>query len=181
MSKYIKLSIATQLATGTTTADGIPPATSTDLLIDGAASFLDDGIRPGDIVFNDTDKTYEVIASVDLADTNQLNMITGDGLDTGKDYIVYSQDATTSYQLVPLDAIASVSQASATSTVIQVTAVANATYTIAHTNYGDAATPLFANLILDAMVEGSSPNDRPKVVTDVELGTSAFIDSITVS
>ena len=178
MSKYIKLSVAQQMATGTTTSDGI----ATDQLIDAAAAFLDDGIRPGDIVFNGTSNAIAgAVASLDLAVTTQLNMVAGHGVDTAQAYIIYSQDATTTYQLVPLDAIASVAQASATSTVIQVTAVANATYTITHTDYGTLADPLFANLILDAMVEASSPNDRPKVVTDIDSGILAFIDSIVVS
>ena len=182
MSKYIQLSVAQQMATGTTTSDGI----ATDQLIDAAATFLDDGIRPGDIVFNGTSNAIAgAVASLDLPAppgvTTQLNMVAGHGVDTAQDYIIYSQDATTTYQLVPLDAIASVAQASATSTVIQVTAVANATYTITHTDYGTLADPLFANLILDAMVEASSPNDRPKVVTDIDTGILAFIDSIVVS
>jgi len=182
MSKYIKLSVAQQMATGTTTANGIP----TDQLIDVAATFFVDGIRPGDIVFNSTDAAIAgPVASLDFpvppGVTTQLNMVAGDGVDTAKAYIVYSQDATTTYQLLPLDAIASVNQASATSTVILVTAVANATYTITHTDYGSAANPLFANLILDAMVEASSPNDRPKVVTDVDSGVLAFIDTIVIT
>jgi len=181
MSKYIKLSVAQQMATGTTTSNGIP----TDEVIDAAATFFDDAIRPGDIVYTTATPTYNTVKSLDYPSppgvTTTLKMVAGEGINTGLDYIVYSQDATTTYQLLSLEAIAAVNQTSATQTEVQLTAVANATVTIEHTAYGDAANPLFANLILDAMVEASSPNDRPKVVTEVDAGVAAFIDTITVS
>jgi len=184
MSKYIKLSIATQLATGTTTSNGIP----SDQTIDTGATFLADGIRPGDIVYTTATPSYNTVKSLQFSDpvnpavdTTILDMVAGEGINTALAYIVYSQDATSTYQLLPLDAIASVNQTGPLETVVQLTSVANATVTIDHTSYGTAANPLFANLILDAMVEASSPNDRPKVVTEVDAGVSAFIDAIAIT
>lgn len=175
MSKYLKLYVATELATGTTTGDGT--AGSNNKVIDGGQGFELDGISLGDLV-----STSAGITQVTAVAATELTVTAGTGVPNATAYKVYSQEGDRSqFQIVPLAQIATVSQASATSTVIQTTAAANDTITITHTSYGTAANQLFAIKILNLMEEAASPSEKPKVIFELEEGTSSIITEIGVA
>lgn len=128
MEKFLDIPVYVLLASGTTDGDG----TAADELIDSSATFEDDGVAVGDIIHNSTDNTYTTVVGV----TSQtvLEVESGEGLDTGKDYFIHSGTKSVG-QLVSAVDTAIVEQASVSSTTINYdSAVSGAdVMTITHT------------------------------------------------
>jgi hypothetical protein len=103
MQKYVEVKVQDTVATGTTTVD----ETGNLELQDGAATFTGGVVNAGDVVHDTTDDRMYTVVSV--VDANTLSLVAigaaqGTGLDTGKNYIIYS---ATSYskQLIASDGV----------------------------------------------------------------------------
>ena len=89
MQKYVEVKVQDTVATGTTTVD----ETGNLELQDGSATFTGGVVNPGDVVHDTSDDRMYTVASV--VDANTLSLVVigatlGTGLDTGKNYIIYS-------------------------------------------------------------------------------------------
>jgi len=103
MQKYVEVSVQSTVASGTTTVD----ETGNLELQDGAATFTGGVVNIGDVVHDTTDDRMYTVTGV--VDANTLSLLAigavkGTGLDTGKNYIIYS---ATSYskQLIASDGV----------------------------------------------------------------------------
>tara|TARA_R110000796_G_scaffold8280_3_gene27352 strand:- start:3952 stop:4506 length:555 start_codon:yes stop_codon:yes gene_type:complete len=111
MQKYVEVNVQDEVATGTTTVD----ETGNLELQDGAATFTGGVVNAGDVVHDTSDDRMYTVVSV--VDANTLSLLAigaavGTGLDTGKNYIVYSATAS-SKQLIATDGVVVVENASA--------------------------------------------------------------------
>jgi len=78
--------VAVKTSTSTSTVAG--------RLIDNTVDFIELGLKIGDIVVNETDKTMTTVTGV--VDANTLNL-TDDIVPTGKMYVIYSDTTTNAY------------------------------------------------------------------------------------
>ena len=111
MQKYVEVKVQDTVATGTTTVD----ETGNLELQDGSATFTGGVVNPGDVVHDTSDDRMYTVASV--VDANTLSLVAigatlGTGLDTCKNYIIYSATAS-SKQLIASDGVVVVENASA--------------------------------------------------------------------
>jgi len=105
MQKYVEVSVQKSLASGTTTADE-----SGNLeLTDTGADFVTDGIQANDVVHDTSDDRMYVVDTIVDLNTLSLTAIgstSGTGLESGKNYIIYSGDASQSTkQLIASDGV----------------------------------------------------------------------------
>jgi len=169
MSKYLKLPIADQLATGTT--DGISVAFEINLT---TATFITDGVSVGDYAYNDTDDTSAVVTAVNSETSLTVSL---DVFPTAKAFIILSASASQVSQLVDSASIVLATQTTTDTTVLQTVAAANDTVTITHTLL---ALPLAQQGVQAGMELAASPNSRPKPSQEVILD-GAVIISVTVA
>ena len=167
MSKYIKLPIATEKDSGTTTS------TSADKLVQTGQNFTTT-VAIGDYVYNTTDNTSATVSAVDSDTTLSLS---ANIMASGEDYVILSPSASDQSVLVTLDAIALATQPQTYQTVIQTLAAANDTVTITHT---ELAKPLFAAAVEATMIAAAHPNSRP-VPAETFSVSGAVIKGIAVS
>jgi len=168
MSKYLKLPIADQLATGQTTA------TTAGKLVEAGATFESDGIRIGDYAYNTDDNTSAVITAID-SDTTLS--VTPDVFPTTKDFVILSATSAQVSQLVDSESIVLATQTQTYETVLQTVAAANDTVTITHTLL---TIPQAQQGVQAGMELAASPNSRPKPSQEVTL-EGAVILSVAVS
>jgi hypothetical protein len=111
MQKYVEVPVQSTVASGTTTVD----ETGNLELQDGAATFTGGVVNTGDVVHDTSDDRMYTVATV--VDANTLSLVAigaalGTGLNTGKNYIIYSSSVSTK-QLVASDGVVIVENAAA--------------------------------------------------------------------
>ena len=167
MSKYIKLPIATEKDSGTTSS------ASSSKLIQAGQNFTTT-VAIGDYVYNTTDNTSATVTAVDSDTTLSIS---ANIMASGEAYVILSPTATDQSVLVTLDAIALATQPQPYQTVIQTLAAANDTVTITHT---ELAKPLFAAAVEATMIAAAHPNSRPVPAETLSV-SGAVIKGIAVS
>ena len=103
MQKYVEVPVQSTVASGTTTVD----ETGNLELQDGAATFTGGVVNTGDVVHDTSDDRMYTVATVVNANTLSLVAIgsaVGTGLNTGKNYIIYSSSVSTK-QLLASDGV----------------------------------------------------------------------------
>ncbi len=111
MQKYVEVPVQSTVASGTTTVD----ETGNLELQDGAATFTGGVVNVGDVVHDTSDDRMYTVATVVNANTLSLVAIgaaVGTGLDTGKNYIIYSSSVSNN-QLVATNGVVIIENASA--------------------------------------------------------------------
>jgi len=97
MEKFLNIPVYVLVASGQTDSDG----TATDQLLDSTATFVTDGVQPGDLVHQSTDNTYFTVKTVDSQ--TALTLEPAGGIDTTKDYFIHSGSVTSSQLVSAID------------------------------------------------------------------------------